>query len=139
MRVQLTIALSGLLALPASEARYFTAATDDAGRPLDGKCTYRVSGGAVPGKWWSITLYDEQSYLVSNPEQIYSLASVSLPADEAEHWELTVSPQKAPGHWLPTGGVPRFSLTLRAYLPDERELQNLTPARMPAIERQECD
>lgn len=133
------VAVRGLLALPASEARYYTAETDDAGRPLDGRCTYRVSGGAVPAHWWSITLYDEQSYLVSNPEKIYSLASVSLPTEQADRWELLVSPHKADGHWLPTGGVPQFSLTLRAYLPNEGELKNLTQAQMPSIERQECD
>src|SRR5688572_12763550 len=31
------VALRGLLALPAREARYYTAAEDDAGRPLEGR------------------------------------------------------------------------------------------------------
>jgi len=138
-RTRAVVAVRGLLALPASEARYYTAETDDAGRPLDGRCTYRVSGGDMPANWWSITLYDDNSYLVSNPQNVYSLASVSLPAGQADDWELAVSPNTSDGHWLPTGGVPRFSLTLRAYLPDERALQAMTRAQMPAIERQECN
>src|SRR5436305_2344527 len=36
------VALRGLLALPASEARYYNAAVDQAGRALDGKCRYRI-------------------------------------------------------------------------------------------------
>ena len=60
------VSLRGILALPAHEARYYNAAVDSAGQPLDGKCRYRVTGKAIPAKWWSLTLYDHPGYLVAN-------------------------------------------------------------------------
>lgn len=126
------IAVKGLLALPASEARYYTAAVDDDGRALDGKCRYRVTGGALPGRWWSVTLYGADSFLVANDANIFSVAS---PAIEPGAWTIMVAPDRQPGHWLPTGGVERFDLTLRTYLPPKG-----TPPReaLPRIARLEC-
>ena len=136
------VALGGLLALPAHEARYYTAAIDDAGRPLDGRCRYRLSGGAVPAKWWSVTLYDAAGYLVGNEAGRYSVGSVSLTPPEAARWTIAVAPD-APSNgsatrWLPTGGIDRFQLTLRAYLPVDGGRGDLTPAQLPAIVREAC-
>ena len=82
-RTRAVVALTGLLALPAKEARYYTAATDDAGRPLDGHCRYRVAGGALPAQWWSLTLYDPVGYLVANPAGHYSVESAAILAARA--------------------------------------------------------
>lgn len=127
------IALRGLLALPASEARYYNAAVDDDGRPLNGHCRYRVSGAAFAARWWSLTLYDGAGYLVRNDAGIYSVNGGRM-ADPA-HWEVIVAPDRPPGSWLPTGGIERFELTLRTYLPKSGTL----PAdRLPRIERLDC-
>ena len=73
------VSLRGILALPAHEARYYNAAVDSAGQPLDGKCRYRVSGKAIPAKWWSLTLYDHPGYLVTNQANIFSVSSAKVP------------------------------------------------------------
>ncbi len=127
-----------LLALPATEARYYTAAVDDAGRPLEGRCTYAINGGGLPGRWWSLTLYDRAGYLVANQPGIYSVGSAGLPSSEQAHWTVVASPDKQPGHWLPTGGIDRFELTLRAYLPDDGGKGNFTQAQLPSIVREAC-
>lgn len=132
------VALRGLLALPAHEARYYTAATDDAGRPLDGRCRYRLSGGAIPAKWWSITLYDPAGYLVPNAANIWSIGSASLPVAETRHWSVAVAPERQTGRWLPSGGIARFQLTLRAYLPEDGGKSDLTRAQLPGITREGC-
>jgi hypothetical protein len=132
------VALRGLLALPASEARYYTAAVDDAGRPLEGRCRYAISGGGLPGKWWSLTLYDRAGYLVANPAGLYSVGSAGLPSSEQAHWTVIVAPDRQGGHWLPTGGIDRFELTLRAYLPDDGGKGNFTRAQLPRIVREGC-
>jgi hypothetical protein len=132
------VALYGLLALPASEARYYTAITDDAGQPLVGTCRYRVSGGALPAKWWSLTLYDPAGYLVENQPGIYSIGSVGLPAAEQAGWTVTVAPNEQGGHWLPSGGVKRFALTLRAYLPADGGRGNFSRVQLPHIVREGC-
>lgn len=132
------VALRGLLALPASEARYYTAAVDDGGRPLDGRCRYRLSGGIIPTRWWSVTVYDGAGYLVKNDAGIYSLESVALDPAEQARWTVVVAPDRQPGHWLPTGKIEHFELTLRTYLPADGGRGNLTRTQLPLITREAC-
>ncbi|MBX9813342.1 MAG: hypothetical protein A4S12_02775 [Proteobacteria bacterium SG_bin5] len=132
------IALRGLLALPAREARYYNASVDSAGSPLDGRCRYRLSGGALPAAWWSVTLYDPAGYLVPNAAGVYAIGSASLPPAEQRRWAVTIAPRPAAGRWLPTGGVARFELTLRTYLPEDGGRGEIAAARLPRIEKEAC-
>lgn len=132
------VALRGLLALPASEARYYTAAEDDAGRPLDGRCTYRIRGGEQGGAWWSLTLYGRDGFLVANSANIWSVGSAALPPAERRGWTIIASPDRSAGHWLPTGGIDRFELTLRVYLPEDEGRSNPPADRLPRIARIDC-
>lgn len=134
-RTRAVVALRGLLALPAREARYYTAATDDAGRPLDGRCRYVVAGGRLPGQWWSLTLYDGDGYLVANPPGIYSVESAAI---GEPRWRIAVAPTPQPGHWLPTGGLAHVELTLRTYLPPAAGRTNPDRATLPTITREGC-
>ncbi|HEX4693002.1 DUF1214 domain-containing protein [Sphingomonas sp.] len=130
------IALRGILALPAHEARYYNAAVDSAGDPLDGKCRYRVSGRTIPSKWWSVTLYDHQGYLVPNQANIFSVESSHVPSMAG--WTIEVAPAQQAGLWLPTGRIDRFELTLRTYLPDDGGIGNLTRDQLPSIVKEGC-
>ena len=132
------VALRGLLALPATEARYYSAAVDDAGRPLEGRCTYAISGSRLSARWWSVTLYDSAGYLVASQPGIYSVGSAGLSSSEQTHWTVIASPDRQAGHWLPTGGIDRFELTLRAYLPEDGGKGNFTRAQLPGIVREAC-
>ncbi|CAN5535096.1 DUF1214 domain-containing protein [soil metagenome] len=137
-KTRAVVALRGLLALPASEARYYQAATDDSGAPLDGRCSYKVTGGELPARWWSLTVYDGAGYLVANAPNVYSLASLSLPPTEQSGWTAMVAPVQQPGHWLPTGGIDHFELTLRAYLPADGGKGNFERSQLPIITKQGC-
>ncbi|MGL4313346.1 MAG: DUF1214 domain-containing protein [Sphingomonas sp.] len=132
------VALYGLLALPASEARYYTADHDDAGQPIDAKCRYRVRGGALPAAWWSLTVYDPAGYLIANPADVYSVGSLGLPAAEQAQWSVVVAPTAQPGHWLPSGGNGHIALTLRTYLPAQEGKVSLTSAQLPHIVKEGC-
>ena len=132
------VARNGLLALPAREARYYTAARDDAGRPLDGKCRYRVSGGEAGGAWWSLTLYGADNFLVPNAANIWSVGSASMDPAGRKAWAIRIAPDRQQGRWLPTGGVERFDLTLRVYLPEDGGRSNLPREKLPRIERLGC-
>ena len=70
------VARHGLLALAKTEAVYLTRTTDDAGAPLREACTYRLSGGAMPAGWWSVTLYGAGSMLPANTDE--ALREVAL-------------------------------------------------------------
>jgi hypothetical protein len=133
-----TVALHGLLALPAREARYYSADDDDRGRPLDGRCRYRISGGDAGGAWFSLTLYDPAGYLVANRAGLYSVGSAAMGPAERGAWTILAAPDPQPGRWLPTGGVERFNLTLRVYLPADGGKGNLPRNRLPRIARLGC-
>lgn len=136
-RTRAVVALRGLLALPAKEARYYTAATDDAGRPLEGRCDYLVEGGPLPGRWWSLTLYDADGYLVGPGP--YSVESRGLGGmDGAMRWGINVGRQGTPGQWLPTSGLRQFELTLRLYLPSDGGRGDPARGGLPSITRAAC-
>ncbi len=137
-KTRAVVALRGLLALPAREARYYTAATDTAGQPLDGRCRYRVTGGPQPGRWWSLTLYDRDGYLVRNRANIFSVESAAITPAERANWTIAVAPTRQPGHWLPTGGLDHVELTLRAYLPVEFGNGKLLDGDLPTIVKEGC-
>ena len=135
-KTRAVVALRGLLALPAREARYFTAATDDDGRPLDGRCRYTLSGTGMPARWWSLTLYDRDGYLAGKGP--YSVLSTRILTDASGNWTVNVAPRPAAGSWLPTAGLERFELTLRTYLPADEGRGNPDRAQLPSIRREGC-
>jgi hypothetical protein len=133
------VARHGLLALAKTEAVYFTRTADDAGQPLRETCRYRLSGGAMPAGWWSVTLYDAQSMLPSNTDEALSIDASRAGAGR---WEAVIAPERplGAGHWISSRNAGAFDLTLRLYMPEaallERPLQTLVP---PQIERIGCD
>jgi hypothetical protein len=137
-RTRAGVALHGLLALPAREARYYSADSDDRGRPLDGRCRYRIAGGDVGGSWFSLTLYDRAGYLVANKAGSYSVGSAAMSPAERGAWTILAAPDPQPGRWLPTGGLDRFNLTLRVYLPADGGGTDLPRERLPRIDRLGC-
>ena len=134
-----TVALRGLLALPEREAIYFNASTDSQGRQLVGKCRYRVSGGAIDARWWSLTLYDKAGYLIPNPASVYSVGSAAIPSKEKANWTVDIARQRTGAHWIAMPDDQPFELTLRAYHPSRELLARRGSVPLPRIERGECD
>lgn len=132
------VAVKGLLALPAQEARYYTAATDSDGAPLDGRCRYLILGGELPAAWWSMTAYDPAGYLIANPANRFSVASNAFQSSGRGGWSIRLAPTRQPGAWLPSGGVPRLELTLRTYLPTDGGAGNPSVDVLPRIMREGC-
>ena len=135
--VRARVALSGLLALPRSEAMYFTARTDSAGDLLDGRCRYAIRGGRFDARWWSITLYDRAGYLVSNPWGRYSVGSSAV-APGGDAWTIAVAPDEQPGLWIPSTNAAGFDLTLRLYHPGAGLRDAPERSAMPEIARLAC-
>ncbi|WP_379923599.1 DUF1214 domain-containing protein [Erythrobacter sp. R86502] len=110
------VARHGLLALAKTEAVYFTRSTDQSGAPLREGCSYRLSGGPMPGGWWSVTLYDHSSMLPDNTD-----GALSIDAERAGdgRWESVIAPQQPEGaaHWISSRAAGNFDLTLRIYMP----------------------
>lgn len=132
------VARYGLLALAKSEAVYFTRATDEDGEPLREACTYRLSGGAMPAGWWSVTLYDGASMLPANSD---GALSIDASRAGAGAWEAVIAAQRPEGadHWISSRNAATFDLTLRLYMPEPAVIETPTTALVPPrIERLTC-
>lgn len=137
-RTRAVVALRGLLALPTSEARYFTASVDSSGRALSGKCSYVVAGGAIEARWWSVTLYNQGGWLIVNRWNKHSIGSAALPPESQSDWRLAISPDEQSGAWIPTASDGPFELTLRAYRPRGQLARDPARVTLPSITRGEC-
>lgn len=143
--VRARVARHGLLALAKSEAVYFVRGQDDQGNRLTSDCTYRLSGGDMPARWWSVTLYQtSDSMLPMNEDKALSIDATKIvrASEEGEmNWDAIIAPLR-PGtasNWISSNGAQEFDLLLRLYEPDEALLmkpeETLPP---PSIERIEC-
>src|SRR5690242_13982493 len=61
-----TVARTGELPIGSGDGVSFFARSDDAGRPLDGRCDVVLSGITPQARYWTLTLYDPQGRLVAN-------------------------------------------------------------------------
>jgi hypothetical protein len=117
---------------------YYRAESDSAGAPLSGNCTYTVSGGEMDARWWSITLYKGEGWLVKNDANRWSVGGNAPARDSSGNWSFTVSPEEPEGVWLPTGRTPQFDLTLRTYHPRGALIDNPAKAKLPVIKKERC-
>lgn len=134
------IARKGLFALKRTDAVYYTRSTDADGRALSADCSYRLSGSTFPAEWWSITLYDEGSYLAKNRDGAASVNHDEIVGD-GENWSAVVSPERPNNtpNWISTKGAVTFDLTLRLYRPDLEYLMSGDVAGFPTLARLSCD
>jgi hypothetical protein len=122
-----SVAKYGLFANSAEEAIYPTAFTDSQGQNLTGTHNYVIhfdKGQLPPVKaFWSLTLYNNASYLADNPINRYSVGELTPGLKNNTDGSLDIYIQNAsPGadkesNWLPAPSGD-FSLNLRLYVPE---------------------
>lgn len=133
------VAVSGLLALTRNQAIYFTRKTDDQGEPLSEDCRYRVTGGSLPGKWWSITVYAADNYLPLNDDQALSFDATEVTPDAQGQWSAILSPARPErGAWASTSQAGKFDITLRIYQPERRVQDDFAAIQMPKVSKIDC-
>ena len=131
------VALTGLLALNKDETIYFGANKDSAGEALDGHCTYRMEGSDPDARWWSITLYGADNFLIPNAANRFSISknSVTRTADGA--FVIRLSSVEETGNWIATA-PDGFQITLRLYNPGPTVKENPGAAPLPSIVKEAC-
>lgn len=131
------VAVHGLFALKRSEAIYYNATRDSDGNRLNGACIYRIVGRDPEARWWSITAYGEDDFLIANAARRYSVSTESIMRRGDNSFVIAVS--RAPGgvNWIAVGDGP-FSLTLRLYHPAAAVTANPAKAVLPQIRRETC-
>ena len=132
------VAIAGLYALSPQETIYYTAFTDSDGRALEGACTYRLSGSALPARWWSLTMYGADSYLVDNPDYIYSRHAANLKIGTDGHYDIVVASATHDGNWLPSPASGAYSITARLYNPERAVYEHPAIVALPTLTREAC-
>ena len=132
------VAIGGLFALDARETRYYRATADSDGRPLTGACDYRVRGGDLDARWWSITAYGRDQFLIPNEAGRYSFSKTTIEREPDDRFEIRVSAYPQPGNWLPVKDRAPFDLLARFYVPGEAVARSPGSATLPIVERAEC-
>jgi hypothetical protein len=122
------VALVGLGANLPADAVYPSAFVDGDRQPLDGANRYVIhfgKGQEPPVRaFWSITLYDRDSFFVANAAGRYAMSSW-MPFVRNADGSLDLYVQaESPGkdreaNWLPAPAAGPFNLTLRMYWPSE--------------------
>ena len=138
--VRAAVAMVGLGALPPAEASYPNTSRDSEGGLLAGDYSYRLHfpAGQTPpvNAFWSLTMYDEDGFLVANPIGRYTLGDRDkLTFNEDGSLDLLIqheAPAANQSNWLPAPKG-RFALTMRLYSPKEAFLSGRW--QLPAVER----
>ena len=124
------------------DAIYPLTLTDNSGAKLDGANRYalRFSKEEIPpvDAFWSLTMYDKDTYLVDNPLDRYALGDRSnmKPGNDGS---LTIYIQsESPGadqqaNWLPSPKTGTFKLALRLYVPRKQVADGTW--KPPAVQR----
>ncbi|MDO8289784.1 MAG: DUF1214 domain-containing protein [Parvibaculum sp.] len=132
------VALFGLLALDKKETIYYTAGTDSAGEKLSGSCTYVLKGRDLAARWWSVTAYDRDSFLIPNEANIFSFSKPSVQREADNSYVVRISADKQPGNWLPVKAGESFDMTARFYNPEPEVYTAPEKAELPTITKESC-
>jgi len=119
------VALYGLGANLPADAMYPSAFVGGDGKPLDGASRYvlHFDKGQTPpaNAFWSVTMYNAQSFFVDNPDNRYAISSwMPLKRNKDGSLDLYVQ-RESPGkdrdaNWLPAAQG-EFNVTMRIYWP----------------------
>lgn len=133
------VAVSGLLALTRDQAIYFTRKTDAAGERLRDACRYQVSGGPLPGRWWSVTVYADDNYLPLNDDDALSFDSTEVKPDSQGNWTAILGNARPEGQaWASTRNAGNYDITLRIYQPEKSAQDDYASIRMPVVTKLDC-
>lgn len=135
------VAGSALGANVPAEAIYPFAFVDRKLAPLSGRHRYvlRFAAGELPpvNAFWSLTLYDQQLFLVPNPIDRYAIGNRTPGLRRNRDGSLDILIQHSPprhnrSNWLPAPSG-RFALALRLYQPKPSALRGAWP--LPSLTR----
>lgn len=136
---RLGVAMRGLLALNKSETIYFASVQDSAGDALRPDCLYRIEGGALPARWWSVTLYSD-GYLTRNADAAHSIDMTRTPTAPDGRWTATLGGQRPEnGAWISTTHARDMSILLRLYNPAPEAVAKPETVSVPTLTRMACE
>ncbi len=116
----------------------YEARVDDAGRSLNGDCTYVVSGLMPRARWWSLSVLTSGAQAATASEQRHGLVSRQLVYEPDNSFRVVVSRELHAGNWLSPPQIGQPVLLMRLYTPEPALLRSPLAAELPSIERLVC-
>jgi hypothetical protein len=121
------------------EGLSLTAERDQSGRPLDVRCTYRVSGTLPAARLWTLSLYDLDGRVIRNALQRTNFTSAELVYYQPPQFEIMISHTVQSGNWLQMPPDGRVALRLNLYdVSSIGSLNQPDAQKVPLIERLSC-
>jgi len=121
------------------EGLAFVAATDDAGRPLNGACEYKLSGSPPVARLWTVNLFTPEGRLLAPGPGRRSLSSDQILRSAKGDFEIVIAPRARAGNWLSTPVGDPFAISLNLYdtsvSPTQSSLEGL---KLLSIARGNC-
>jgi len=139
------VSTHGLFALSKPESVYFSSEIDIEEAALDGSSCYVLSGTEIQStsiipRWWSLTVYNNDGYLVESTEKQYSYNSENIIYNSNGEFEIYLAGKASNNisNWLKTPSEELFSVILRVYQPGEEFFSNLSRVDLPIIKKVSC-
>ena len=121
-----------------SETIYFIAAVDDDGDRLHSNCDYRIEGRDIQTRWWSITAYGADHFLIANEKNRYAFNGQDVVRAADGTYRILLSATAKAGNWLPSGNQNQLYLALRLYNPRPAVYQDPAGVGLPRIIKGAC-
>lgn len=132
-------ARAGTIPLPGDAAATFVARTDSAGTNLQSACDYVIEGRMLAAPWWSLSVFDSQGRLISNPLQRYGYTSENVALRGDGSFLITLAREVQPGNWIPSGHAPRLALVFTVIEPPANlDGWDTNALKLPSIRRVSC-
>lgn len=130
------IAVYATYPLTKKEVIYLNANTDSDGNPIDSKSDYVIEGKQFDARYWSITAYDQDGFLIknSNNKFSYNYENVKYAADSTSY-KINLSATEKSENWLPTTGAQKIALVIRLYQPSDSLRNNIVAEALPIIKK----
>jgi hypothetical protein len=129
------IAIHGILAMHRQETIYFFALKDDLGNPLDPDFDWEIRGRVFDCRWWSFTLYDEESQLIESLSRRYSVHSDNVVPEPDGSYRIVIARGNPGTNWLAAGNARRLMVTIRLYNPSPAILDDVCTVALPQVSR----
>mgnify|MGYP001244739083 CR=1 FL=1 len=103
-----------------------------------------LKGEDIEARWWSVTVYGSDGFLIENSEKLYSYNSENINYNINGGFEIFFLGKNdfiseiGNKNWLRVKPDENFSLSLRLYGTNEELFSNLRRVNLPIIEKLRC-
>jgi len=117
---------------PPRGAQLYSRLSDDDGKALRGDCSYRLSGPAIPARWWAVN-----AVAVGGAEQVASSSAADTLITGDGRLDISLSRRAAPGNWLVIPNATNLKVTLTIYEATDKDKKGAVS--LPTLSKVSCE